>query len=510
MECAHQHEYVLAFDVVPVKGSRKDQVKVVDVNQESGTMSAVVWCKEHAPKNPSQFHLMNEPVGDTGLTALQLYAHTYKQADPALTGTARKATLVNQLLKALGSVVSSTANNRRTSTAASTNGNGKVSASVKADEAGTGDHSTSDDHLHNANICATCSVDVSPKWWPLHLNGVSTTIAPVPATEETGLKHQILVDGVIPMDVDTEPNAETVDSTKPKASHTADGYQESNDGHAALAAAALLKDPLDETVEAPNVQCNKCHWNKIKQPTLPPSPTPEAVPAEPMAAEMPIPSTVPLPPAANIHNVPMAEAHPVQAHAANHYAWPRPPVYSPMQWPHPPPPPQNGGPGHSYQDPRMTNGHVQHGPPNGVLQHSPSNWPPREGISRSPHLSQQIPNSWPQRDGGPHGPHPSQQGPSSWPSNAIHGHPSNHMGWPPSQPPMGPQHLVSGGAPPRASESPFTQPAHASANHMAANMVNNGSPNLTRERPPTPSAGNPVNGVRGGASASPSLRNLLS
>lgn len=473
-------------------------------------MSAVVWCKEHAPKNASQFHLMNEPIGDTGLTALQLYAQTYKQADPALTGTARKATLVNQIPKAPTAVVSSAANNRRTSTAASTNGNGKVSASTKADDPRLSDPSNIDDSVHNATICATCGIDVSPKWWLLPIKGVPTALLPTPGTEDPSLSSQRPADGVVPMDVDIESRTEPIDSTMPKVLNTPGGYKESNNSHSALAAAALSKAPRIEAAGTLDVQCNKCHWNKIRKLASPLSPTPETVAPEPLAPEVPMPSTVPLPAVTNTQNVQMVEAHPVQSHAANHYAWPRPPVYSPMQWPHPPPPPQNGGPGHSYQDLRMTNGHVQHGPTNGALQHASNTWQQREGVSRSPHLSQQVSNNWPQRDSGPHGLHPNQQGPNTWPSNAIHGHPPNHMGWSPSQAPMGPQHLVSGGAPPRASEMPFTQPSHPSSNHMAANMVNNGSPNLTRERAPTPSAGISMNGVRGGASASPSLRNLLS
>src|ERR1700722_11874175 len=95
VECAHQHGYILGFDIAPVKGSRRDQFNIVSINGEAGTMAAAIWCKEHAPTKTIVYR-MHDIVDDTGLNALQLYVQNFKQADLALTGTVRKATLVNQ------------------------------------------------------------------------------------------------------------------------------------------------------------------------------------------------------------------------------------------------------------------------------------------------------------------------------------------------------------------------------------------------------------------------------
>ena len=101
VECARQHGHLLGFDVSPVKGSRRDQFNVVALNGESGTMSAVVWCKDHVPTKTIA-HRMHEVVGESGQSALQLFVKNYKQADLALTGTVRKANLMMNAAKASG------------------------------------------------------------------------------------------------------------------------------------------------------------------------------------------------------------------------------------------------------------------------------------------------------------------------------------------------------------------------------------------------------------------------
>src|ERR1700683_2094781 len=113
--CAHQAGYILGFDIAPVKGSRRDQFSIVNIDGEIGTMTAAIWCKEHVPTK-TIVHRMHDIVDtSSGLNALQLYVQNFKQADLALTGTVRKATLVNQSTK-VNPVVVPTPANRRTST----------------------------------------------------------------------------------------------------------------------------------------------------------------------------------------------------------------------------------------------------------------------------------------------------------------------------------------------------------------------------------------------------------
>ena len=86
--CAHHYGYTLGFDVQPVKGSRRDAANIMKFESETGTVTAGIWCPNHHP--PSMIHNMLEPV-EGGLTALQLFARTYKQVDNSVTGTVRRA-----------------------------------------------------------------------------------------------------------------------------------------------------------------------------------------------------------------------------------------------------------------------------------------------------------------------------------------------------------------------------------------------------------------------------------
>ena len=165
--CAHQAGYILGFDIAPVKGSRRDQFSIVNIDGEIGTMTAAIWCKEHVPTK-TIVHRMHDIVdASSGLNALQLYVQNFKQADLTLTGTVRKATLVNQSTKVVNPVVTPTAANRRTSTTSGVNGNGIGRGSIshiKVEEAaGEPASVTRGDH---EKTCVTCQVSVSPKWWP--------------------------------------------------------------------------------------------------------------------------------------------------------------------------------------------------------------------------------------------------------------------------------------------------------------------------------------------------------
>ncbi|KAM5351653.1 hypothetical protein ACJ41O_004376 [Fusarium nematophilum] len=101
VECARQQGHVLGFDITPVKSSRRDQFNIVTINGESGSMSAIVWCKDHAPTKTS-VHQMHDIANDSGLNALQLYVQNFKQADLTLTGTVRKANLMTTAAKMTG------------------------------------------------------------------------------------------------------------------------------------------------------------------------------------------------------------------------------------------------------------------------------------------------------------------------------------------------------------------------------------------------------------------------
>jgi hypothetical protein len=152
VECAHQAGYVLGFDVTPVKGSRRDQFRIVTINGETGVMSAAIWCKEHVPTK-TIVHRMHDVVAENGMNALQLYVQNYKQADLALTGCARKANQITVASKMTTSPSTPASQNRRTSLVALLNGDHGDTALNALQPGG--------------KICLTCGVDVSPKWHPI-------------------------------------------------------------------------------------------------------------------------------------------------------------------------------------------------------------------------------------------------------------------------------------------------------------------------------------------------------
>ncbi|KAK2601721.1 putative PHD type zinc finger protein with BAH domain-containing protein [Conoideocrella luteorostrata] len=168
VECARQHGHLLGFDISPVKSSRRDQFNIVTVNGESGTMSAVLWCRDHAPTK-TVAHQMHEVVNEAGVNALQLYVQNYKQADLTLTGTVRKANLMMTAAKMSGMPVVPGA--RRTSTTTTTT----AAAAAATIPNGTSTHPREGDPVEaavnarqpGAKVCITCGIDVTPRWWPI-------------------------------------------------------------------------------------------------------------------------------------------------------------------------------------------------------------------------------------------------------------------------------------------------------------------------------------------------------
>ncbi|KAK3394699.1 hypothetical protein B0H63DRAFT_517801 [Podospora didyma] len=148
VECAHQAGYVLGFDITPVKGSRRDQFNIVSINGETGTMSAAIWCKDHEPTK-TIVHRMYDQVDNSGMNALQLYVQNFKQADLTLTGCARKA---NQITFA--------SSRNPASTSPPANQQHRRSSNLA-----NGDHS----HMASfGNLCVTCGTDTTLKWYPIN------------------------------------------------------------------------------------------------------------------------------------------------------------------------------------------------------------------------------------------------------------------------------------------------------------------------------------------------------
>ena len=163
--CAHEANYIFGFDVLPVKGSRKDSVHLVTLGAETGSLTAAIWCRDHTPK--SIVHDMTELVPETCLNALQIFVRTYKQADPTLTGTARKANLVSATTKAVTETVGQAPGSRRSSlithgvvTATRNHGSPPPVPAVKEEVNGL-----PNGHPNEDRQCAGCQSESSFKWY---------------------------------------------------------------------------------------------------------------------------------------------------------------------------------------------------------------------------------------------------------------------------------------------------------------------------------------------------------
>ncbi|KAJ8112153.1 hypothetical protein OPT61_g5411 [Boeremia exigua] len=159
--CAYDRGYTFGFDITPVKATRRDAVPTVTLNGDTGTMVAAIWCKEHTPKTP--VHPVNEEVEGTDMIALQLFAREFKQADLTLTGTARKANLVDQSTRTTSQPVSTTFNRRASAVVAQT----PTSARGRTSNAGLPikEEPTEPSMPRPERNCARCNVDASPRWW---------------------------------------------------------------------------------------------------------------------------------------------------------------------------------------------------------------------------------------------------------------------------------------------------------------------------------------------------------
>lgn len=442
-------------------------------------MSAVVWCKGHVPTR-TVAHRIHDVVGESGLNALQLYVQTYKQADLTLTGTVRKANLMMNAAKTSG------APTRRTSTTTPT---------TPAAVGGSGSHARGEatEAASNAQqpgdkVCITCGIDVTPKWWPIDdslerrlTNGHHGVI---------GCEAQKFVEQrKFQCHKCRKAAKPCVPGPSPPAGDPPHVHVQANGQAAGVSPLRSL--PPDFRPMRPEIHAllhhPASHAPAPAQAPLPPLPTPA-------------PSSAAAPP-----HTPAHVMGPRPAPVSHPYAAGPPPMAAPYNDWGPQPGPRHASP------PRHLNG----GPP--PLLNGPS--PPMANLSslRPPAMSGSPPAA--PLSGGhqhPHGsplygngmpPSPRRQSGPPPPTAYIppyHGGPSAHNASP----------GLSNGAPPPARPEAFSHGFHQQRSPYA---VPHGSPLVSRNgQLPAHEPAGPM-GSRGpesrpasGASASPSLRNLLS
>ena len=436
VSCAQRHHYAMGFDVSPVKSTRQHVVESVSLGPEKGHLEPVIYCRDHGANLKNIVHSMAEPVpGD--LNALQLYVRHFKQADISLTGTVRKADMVTRSRSMTQNAVTnghraSLSNVPGTPTVAQVSSlrASPEDVTVKSEEVDEeGDRIV---HLSNMTIvepvekeCISCRTTSSPKWYK-----------------------------------------------KPRNIQT--------NGHDAPGFGNGL--PFEgRRGSASDYVCHRCHMRKLRGP----SPVRHVEISRPIAAD-PHPPPVPLPPAGSPPG-----------------AWPSHPGPPPHSVPHPPPP--HAGPmppGPSHVPPPLVNG-VTHTPPSHSVHPAQ---PPRSPYLRGPGRPPFYANGYDARPPNSAAPMP---GPPPGPPGPPPGHPAGpHPGFPPRRPsdapPYGYQpapphhgspHFIPHGSPqtsysigrgpsghPRADSNPFAVPARSPRQTFV-----NGSPRpRTGDRPETP------------------------
>ena len=316
--CAQQYGGILGFDLNPVKSSRSHAVTTVGMGGEVGNATAVVYCRDHPPKHP--IHLMSEQQDN--LNALQVFVRSHKQADTSLTGTLRKALIVDAATKTAAQLGNTGAHYRGSnsttasgavgaSSSAPTTRSSRVSPStftVKSDEVDEdGDrvvHLSEESPAElDAKECAMCGSDASPKWheiMPKALNEQKVPTANDGAAGPPEVSSQplnALSNGYVNGD-DSDPlhdrtisssqadpapvlngdfgaeGAEDSKASGPTPTHSTNGV--ANGGEQGMPSGDNIIDPL-------KFFCHKCHLRKIREPTPPPTPTPP--PPEPLEPE---------------------------------------------------------------------------------------------------------------------------------------------------------------------------------------------------------------------------------
>ncbi|KAA6416343.1 MAG: PHD finger and BAH domain (Snt2) [Lasallia pustulata] len=547
--CAQQNGYILGFDVRPVKGSRRDVNNTIELGNEAGNARAVIYCNEHTPKDI--VHPMNEPVATQAYNALQLYVRTYKQADTSMSGTVRKAShLINTSARAItqsasstsasGALLSNGLSGANSASGASTRSSrmSPAAVTVKSEEVDEdGDRVV---HLSAATSaepsdkqCTSCGTTTSPKWHKTKAKPARRAMSHRPdkamlSPSISSQPHLVQPNGYVNGDIPHERERSSDQPLGSQSDSVVEGYAQGNGGslgHEASvrnAAHAVFTTsnggPPAPAVDAPLVyQCHKCHLKQLRDP---PSHRTTPSPPQELRAEPDI-----------VH---------VSDSPSSSHAWPPAPAASvapaaPSQisyngWPSQPPPSQPPGPL------RMPNG-LSHSPPPSIVappvQHHYAAAPPPpqyhvNGYGHPPPAHAFQPH---QQVGG--GPIPYQlqrntpglHGPASYPSPRQQQYGSGqHAPYAP-QPPNASDsphmhHQASYGqhGPARAADNPFTGSYHTQTSPRSSYARVHGSPQGLRERPETPTEGisRPAgwSGNEGqmvnGASASPSLRNLLS
>ncbi|KAL8903319.1 MAG: hypothetical protein Q9207_004007 [Kuettlingeria erythrocarpa] len=523
--CAIQYGCRLGFDVAPVKGSRKDVVSTVTLGKETGNVTAVVYCREHTVK--SVVHPISELIDNSSLNALQLFVRTYKQADLSLTGTVRKAAMINSATRGMTQALTTGHRGSISATAPVTRSSraSPVAVTVKSEEFDEdGDRvvhlaeKTADEPVRK--ICTSCGHDASPKWHKIEHQPATLVNNDVQESNGDQLaqlqEEQPSVNGQVNGTAENHPQEasevqETADvrekmelngnlSNKEVSSPLINGTSNAHDAVHQPSNAAFGS--VEVEAEPAIYLCHKCHLRKLRDPTPPPRASfgMDGAESDNRAVDVPSPSPPPaIPP-------PVAFPFPLPAPGPDQYTgWPGPPHFAgPPRLPNgiPPSPPGAPPPLATHFGPPANQYHhpvYRHAPPHHeMMPQHPMNGVPGSYHGHGSNSGHMMTARYPQHQAPP--PRPQHAGPQS---REI------------LSPQMQHQAMHGPHGPPRAEENPFAIPYQTQRSPRQDHQGIYGSAHAPGERPETPPGGLghggmwPDGPLSNGASASPSLRNLL-
>ena len=507
--CAQMYGHHIGFDIAPVKVSRRDAVNIVTMGEETGHATPVVYCKEHVVK--TTIHSLNEVKEGSALNTLQQYCRTYKQADLSLTGTVRKAAMINYITKGSTQSSAQPLSNGHNETPTTTPVQAKpprrlsVHSTVKLEHVDIGDEVKSE--KQSAKTCSSCGVDVSPLWHETKVKS-PRKVADGDSHIPQGTSHLTngLTNGTV---IEADTSKTTAEGSEKPSSEVVD--------HA-------ITNETTDTV--PLFYCHKCHLKRLRNPSPVKTPAPETRPvetpitrhdAQPNGVTVPSPPVMPADPRSTRPPAPTMAAReplPHRTWAYDHQQrYPSDALRSPptvtaprasLHYEGPPGPAPYSQPVYSQAPPRLdprAEVYPQH-PINGI----PPPYARRDSHGYSAHPAYALPS---RRD---------EPRPMSPVGHRYH-HPSPHAV--PHQTPLPPPRVTRSPSVhdgphgiPRAAENPFAA-ADPSPRDDYGDVY--GAPYRSRPRPETPpaiprrsSGWGPGDGQLNGASASPSVRNLLS
>lgn len=171
VSCAFQAQpsYTLAFEIFPVKTSRRDSVQTLTFKSETGHMCAQIWCKEHrgVAKSKTTYDFYESDTKQ-GLTALQAFTRTHKQvisashrnsamieSSHALLRRAKRFDTVLQNCGGAGAYIRE----------------GSLIPMIEQGSMAKVDKDEPENEIKTngsiPKVCTKCKTDWSPFWWPL-------------------------------------------------------------------------------------------------------------------------------------------------------------------------------------------------------------------------------------------------------------------------------------------------------------------------------------------------------